>query len=99
LQGLNTTNYTWNSNTTNRAFKIVEEMVRKGADPGEISQHVFETQPLRRIKLLALVLNSLEVSPDGKVASVALLREMYGKTGARKEDAEESKRCTLGHCR
>jgi len=77
------------SNTTHRAFKIVEEMVRKGADPCEISQHVFETQPLRRIKLLALVLNTLEVTPDGKVASVTILREMYDKTGARKEDAEE----------
>jgi len=77
------------SNTTPLAFKIVEEMVRKGADPWNISQHVFETQPLRRLKLLALVLKTLEVTPDGKVASVTLLRKMYEKTGARKEDAEE----------
>lgn len=77
------------SNTSARTFAAAGELVARGADPWSISQHVYENQPVRRLRLLACVLNTLEMSMHGKAASLTVLLDMYSKTGAKKEDTEE----------
>src|SRR2546423_2566197 len=42
---------------------------------------VYEQQPLARMKLLAEVLNTLEVAPGGKLATITITRDMVARTG------------------
>ena len=73
------------SSATPRAFTVSAEMVRLGAEPWEISQRVYESQPANKLKLLASVLNTLEVSSDGKIATLFVTLDMLNKAKAAKE--------------
>lgn len=74
------------SNTNREAFAICEEMVRLGVDPNFVANHVYITYSLSRIKLLNMVLESIEVSENGKLSIMALTQEMLRKTGTKPED-------------
>jgi phosphoesterase RecJ-like protein len=76
------------SNTIPETFEVAAELVRLGASPWEISQTLYEAEPLRRLRLLGLVLPTLEVTEDGQIASVVIKREMFRMTGTSKEDTE-----------
>lgn len=74
------------SNTNREAFGICEEMVGLGVDPNYVSNHVYVTYSLSRIKLLNLVLDSIELSDNGRLSIMALTQEMLSKTGTKPED-------------
>ncbi len=76
------------SNTVPETFNAAAELVLLGASPWEISQALYESEPLQRLKLLGLVLPTLEVTEDGSIASVVIRREMFRATGTSREDAE-----------
>lgn len=76
------------SNTNPETFRVAAELVERGADPAEISEALFESEPLRKLKLIGLVLPTLEVSGDKRVASVYVDRDMYLQSGACREDSE-----------
>jgi len=76
------------SNTNPDTFRVAAELVEYGADPAEISEALFESEPLRKLKLIGLVLPTLEVSGDKKIASVYVDKNMFAQTGARREDTE-----------
>jgi len=57
------------------AFEVAGEMVRRGVDPWAVAERVYETQSAQRLRLLGRVLDSLEVSDGGKVASITTMRE------------------------
>lgn len=76
------------SNTTLRAFEAAEELVRAGVNPGEISLWINESTSRGAIKLLGLCLTTLEVSPDGTIATIELPRRFYTEAGATPEDTE-----------
>jgi bifunctional oligoribonuclease and PAP phosphatase NrnA len=57
------------------AFEVAGEMVRRGVDPWAVAEQVYETQSALRLRLLGRVLDSLEVSADGKVACITTMRE------------------------
>ncbi len=75
-------------NTTYNTLKISSELVRSGADIAGITEKLYENQSLERLKLLEMILNTLELSSDGKIASVELSKNMYEATGTSREDAE-----------
>lgn len=75
-------------NTTSKTLRIASELVRSGADIAGIAEKLYENQSLGRLKLLEMMLNTLELSPDGRIASVELANNMYEATGTSKEDAE-----------
>ncbi len=75
-------------NTTCKTLKVAAELIKSGADIGTISEQMYENQSLGRLKLLKLVLDTLELSSDGKIASVELTKNMYEATGTTKEDSE-----------
>lgn len=56
------------SNTKKRTFEIAGELIELGVDPWEITSHVYESQPVERIRLLSKVLQTLEISPCGRIA-------------------------------
>jgi phosphoesterase RecJ-like protein len=56
------------SNTNQAAFAICAEMIASGANPYDVAQHVYGHYSLGRIKLLNLALDSLAISPNGRMS-------------------------------
>lgn len=56
------------SNTKKRTFEIAGDLIEIGVDPWEITSHVYESQPVERIRLLSKVLQTLEISDCGRIA-------------------------------
>ncbi|MBS3732656.1 MAG: bifunctional oligoribonuclease/PAP phosphatase NrnA [Desulfobacterales bacterium] len=69
------------SNTTQEAFKICHEMVCQGADPHKVAHHVYETISLRRVKLLNMLFDTIEVSENGRLSIMTLTQNMLHATG------------------
>jgi phosphoesterase RecJ-like protein len=63
-------------------------MVGCGVDPYTVAQHVYGTYSLGRIKLLNMALDSIEVSPNGKLSLMTLTREMFVETETHPEDVD-----------
>ena len=70
------------SNADREAFMVAGEMVELGVDPWAISSGLYESQEQERLHLLALALPTLQVSPSGACASIAVTLDMYRQTGA-----------------
>jgi phosphoesterase RecJ-like protein len=76
------------ANTNAAAFAIGREMTELGVDPYEVAQHVFGSYSLGRIKLLNLALNSIEISPNGRLSLMTVTRRMLEETQTQPEDAD-----------
>jgi len=76
------------ANSTPRSFAIAGEMVNRGVDPWMVAQQVYESEPVSRLQLLGSVLQTLQISPDGKAACVTVTREMYEQTGTSAEHTD-----------
>lgn len=74
------------SNTTPEAFEISHQMVMFGADPHKVAHHVYETISLSRIRLLNMLYDSIELSPNGKMSIMTLTQNMLKTTGSKIED-------------
>jgi len=78
-----------NSNTTAEALKLASLLVEKyKVDPHEVAVNVKERNPVRRLKLLSKVLDTLQLHLGGKVSSIYVLKEWMDKLGATYEDTE-----------
>ena len=75
-------------NTTLRAFEAAEELVRAGVVPGDVSLWINESNSRGSIKLLGLCLSTLELTPDGKVATAILPKRFFAEAGASPEETE-----------
>lgn len=73
------------SNTTPRALSLASELVAQGVSPWEMTERIYESQPVEKIKLLAQVLPSLEVSSCGRYASLVIRQKDFDSTGASSE--------------
>jgi phosphoesterase RecJ-like protein len=76
------------ANTNQAAFAICAELIARGANPYEVAQYVYGTYSLGRIKLLNLALDSLQLSPNGRLSVMTLTRRMLAETGTQPEDIE-----------
>lgn len=76
------------SNADQEAFCIAGEMVAKGVDPWAIASGMYESQDEVRLRLLALALPTLKVSPGGTCASVTVNLDMYAQSGANAEQTD-----------
>ena len=76
------------SNTNAAAFAICREMIELGVEPHEVARHVYGSYSLGRIKLLNLALNSIELSPNGKLSLMTVTRGMMEETQTQPEDAD-----------
>jgi phosphoesterase RecJ-like protein len=62
------------TNSTPEAFRIAGEMVSLGVRPWSVAEKIYESNPASRMRLLGRVLESLEVSADGTIASIVVTR-------------------------
>ncbi|MCX7991366.1 MAG: bifunctional oligoribonuclease/PAP phosphatase NrnA [Proteobacteria bacterium] len=76
------------SSTSSESFEICSKLMKYGVEPWEVSKNIYESYPFERMKLLALVLDTLEVFINGKVAFMYVTKEMFKKAGA-SEDLTE----------
>lgn len=76
------------ANTNAAAYAICSEMVQCGVDPYTVAQHVYGTYSLGRIKLLNMALDSIEISPNGKLSLMTLTRDMFAETETNPEDVD-----------
>jgi bifunctional oligoribonuclease and PAP phosphatase NrnA len=76
------------SNTTERTLKIASELVRRGVEPARISQALFYSNSLSKIKLLGLVLSSIQLDESGRIAWIIMDRETMREAGASEEEAD-----------
>jgi phosphoesterase RecJ-like protein len=76
------------SNTTPATYRWAARLVEAGLDVGELNRKIYQSHPLRRIRLLGELLKVLEISDDGRCASWFLTTAMVARAGARPEDTE-----------
>lgn len=73
------------SNANPEAFLVAGEMVARGVNAWFIAEQLYESQPQKRLELLALALATLTVSGRGDVASITVTLDMYQQTGTNSE--------------
>lgn len=76
------------TNTTLRAFDAAKRLVESGANAGEISLWLNESQDPAALRLLGLCLTTLEMYADGKISVMRLTKEMLEKAGATSEHSD-----------
>ncbi|HYN19443.1 MAG TPA: bifunctional oligoribonuclease/PAP phosphatase NrnA [Thermoanaerobaculia bacterium] len=76
------------SNATPVAFEAAASLVRDGAQPEQVSQWLYESQPLPVVRLIGEMLQTLQVHDDGRIASARLTPEMFARVGASAGDSE-----------
>jgi phosphoesterase RecJ-like protein len=64
------------SNTTERTLKVASELIKAGANPGYISEMVYNSYPWSRVELMSRVLSTVKRSATGKVAWMRQTLEM-----------------------
>ena len=69
------------ANSTPAAHQIAADLINAGVTVDEIYRLVYETAPVGRIRLLGEVLQTLGITPDGKIAWGYATQEMFRKTG------------------
>ncbi|MGJ8678193.1 MAG: DHH family phosphoesterase [Akkermansiaceae bacterium] len=77
------------SNTTAATYEMAADLVRRGIDVGKINALTYDSNPYRRIELLRSLLNTLELSDDGKVADWQLLNSVKEQYQLKPEDSED----------
>lgn len=75
------------SNTDERVFKIATELAQLGVKPFQIHRNVFSKTP-GAVKLLGLVLNTLDSTDDGRLSWIHATRAMFERAGADYEDSD-----------
>jgi len=75
-------------NTSARTFEIAAELIRAGANVGQLSQQTYENYPRRRIELLRALLDVMHFDAGGKIASFSLDLKTAAAIGALPEDNE-----------
>jgi len=69
-------------------YQVAGELVKRGANLGVISNQVYNSYPLSRVKLLGHVFNSFRLQHDDQIGYFWLRQEDYERTGATVEDTE-----------
>jgi phosphoesterase RecJ-like protein len=77
------------NNTTPATLTLAAELVHHGAKPPEIYEQLFEQSSLARLKLTGLILDRMQVTPDGLVAWTEIRRGDYEATGSVPQDSED----------
>ncbi len=75
-------------NTTERSFSICEELIGLGVNPASIASEVYESHPKERLRLLCLVLGTLETFFEDRLALAHVDAGMFSQTGTNSEYTE-----------
>lgn len=76
------------SNTSSDTLRIAAELIDLGVEPSQISQSLYENEPLRKLELYKLAIPTLEITKEKTIASIYVDKEMFSKTGTSRQDTE-----------
>jgi len=76
------------ANATPAAFRAAASLLEAGAAIEQVSRWQYESQPEGAVRLLGLLLETLERHSGGRVATVHLTLEMFDRAGASPGDSE-----------
>lgn len=76
------------ASTTARTLQVASELVARGVKPAEVSGRLFDNFTINRLQLLRLVLESLEMHDQDRIAVIRVTQEMFAKTGTLPGDTE-----------
>ena len=77
------------SNTTAETHRIASELIGIGEfTPDAVYRNVYEQVPVAKMHLLSKVLSTLQITDDGKIASVYATQAMFRKTGTTADAVE-----------
>ncbi|MDB9741605.1 bifunctional oligoribonuclease/PAP phosphatase NrnA [Akkermansiaceae bacterium] len=75
--------------TTEETYAMAADLVSMGLDVSTINENIYDNNPLRKIKLLSQLLNTLQISGDGKIAYWAMTMGMKTELSLLPDDAED----------
>lgn len=70
------------ANTDARAFAAASELLAYDINPWEVTTRLYESRPLAELKILGDVLNTLELSHGGRLATLVVTQEMLVRNKA-----------------
>ena len=76
------------SNTNSETFQIASELLKSGVNPSQISQALYENEPLRKLELFKVAMPTLDITLNKDIASIYVDKNMYDETGTTREDTE-----------
>jgi phosphoesterase RecJ-like protein len=72
-------------NANAEALQMAASLVDAGVDPWHVASHIYEDRPRCELELLVKVLQTLQVSEDGRAASLTVTQDMLRETGCAPE--------------
>ncbi len=75
------------SNVKSESLKIASDLVEAGAKPWDVTKEIYESIPVKSMKLMALTLSTLKMKH--KIAWITTTKETFRKTGTTAEDCED----------
>ncbi len=75
-------------NTSPRTLEIASHLASCGAQPSVIAREIFESRPLRAMKLLGMALGSLQTEENGRIVWGSINYDVYKAIGATDADTE-----------
>lgn len=82
-----TGNFTYPT-TTAESLRAAADLVATGVNVGDVCQHIYESYPFARMKLLRLALADLTLTHHNRIAYYWLTNDMFAQSGAKREDTE-----------
>ncbi|HSR35621.1 MAG TPA: bifunctional oligoribonuclease/PAP phosphatase NrnA [Desulfurivibrionaceae bacterium] len=76
------------SSTTDETFRVARELILKGVKPAEVAAKLFDNFSVNRLHLMKMVLDSLKLYADNRIAFIDAPSEVFLQTGASRDDAE-----------
>ncbi len=74
--------------TTAKTYEMGAELIRKGLDVGKINADTYDNHPFRRLELMRALLNTLEISENGRLAHWELTHETQERLALQPDDSE-----------
>lgn len=74
--------------TTAATYDMGADLIRRGLDVGKINAETYGNHPYRRLELMRVLLNTLEISEGGRLAHWELLDETREKLALQPNDSE-----------
>ncbi|WP_367874157.1 bifunctional oligoribonuclease/PAP phosphatase NrnA [Luteolibacter sp. Populi] len=74
--------------TTADTYLMAADLIRRGLDVGRINSQTYDSHPYRRVQLTRALLNTLEMTPNGRIAYWELTMATRDELGVKPEDSE-----------
>jgi phosphoesterase RecJ-like protein len=76
------------SNTTSKTHSIVSDILNYGINPADVAEKVYQKNTVNTVRLMGMVLKTLRIESNGRIAHITVTPGMLKKAGAKPIDTE-----------